>query len=100
MFATCNPTAVSPAASDDAVNESHSISSHPAISDVPFQLNPRLQEKEQLQDALAQLDLETRKFDWQKYCYDFDCEQSSLRELYARGDSAMQAEYLSAVWER
>ena len=100
MFATCNPTPVGPVASADAQSEVHSISSHPAISDVPFQVNPRLQEKDQLKEALAQLDLETTKFDWQKYYYDFDFEHSSMRELCAMGNNSMQPEYPSSVWER
>ena len=103
MFATCNPTPVSPTASADEQNESYSISRHPVICDVPFQLNPKLQEKDRLQGALAQLDLETTQFDWQKYYYDFDFEHSSLRELCSMGDSTVQMDYSgvrSSIWER
>lgn len=84
MFASCTLTpscqteSKSPSGSDH-----HHNTHHPAIVGVPFQLNPRLQEKERLSSVLAQLDLHYKHFDWAKYEYDFDFDRASLKELCA-----------------
>ncbi|XP_076467198.1 uncharacterized protein LOC143298266 [Babylonia areolata] len=67
--------------SPDAHDYLQGITCHPAVVGVPFQINPKLLEKDRLQSILSKLNLETARFDWQKYSYDFHFEQSSLQEL-------------------
>ncbi|KAL8561478.1 hypothetical protein ACOMHN_011160 [Nucella lapillus] len=89
MFATCDHLTTDCPSATSTPDQSQGIIDHPAVAGVPFQINPKLQEKDRLQSMLSQLDLENSRFDWQKYSYDFNFEQSSLRELCAMDKTRM-----------
>ncbi|KAK7500786.1 hypothetical protein BaRGS_00008030 [Batillaria attramentaria] len=103
MFATCAPTpSAEQASASSASGDGHSSGHHPAIKGVPFQLNPRLQDKERLMSLFSDLNLQCARFDWQKYEYDFDFERESLKELCAAsGEEDMDTSTFSmSAWAR
>lgn len=65
------------------------------ITGVLFELHPSLQARSHLQKLFTDLDMDVERFDWPKYSYDFEFEQTALRELAdVGGEGKTTARYL------